>query len=103
MDIVNERSTAYVEVAFTDRSGVAAIPATVTYSIKCKTTGAAIKTNVSVTPATTVTITLDAADNAIQSASNQSEEKLLTVKASYGAADECNAEYSWRVRDLSGV
>lgn len=103
MDIINERSTAYIEVAFTDKDGAAAIPASVTYSTKCKATGTAIKTNVAVTPAATVTITLDATDNTIQTATNQYEDKLLTVKATYAAGDECNSEYTWRVNNLSGV
>lgn len=103
MDIINERSSAYIEVAFTDKTGAAAIPASVTYSTKCKTTGTAIKTNVSVNTAATVTITLDSADNAIQSAANSTEDKLLTVRATYGAGDECNAEYVWRVTNLEGV
>jgi len=103
MDLVNERSTAYVSVSFVDKDGAPATPLTVTYSTKCKATGTAIKTNVSVTPAPTVTITLDALDNAIQSASNASEEKLMTVRSTYGANDECNDEYTWRVKNLSGV
>jgi hypothetical protein len=103
MDLINERTTAYVRVDFTDASGIGAVPATVTYSTKCKTTGTAIKTNVAVTPAASVTITLDALDNAIQNSASQSEEKLLTVRATYGTNDENNAEYRWRVKNLSGV
>lgn len=103
MDIVNEKTTAYVTVAFTDKAGAPAIPTAVTYSTKCKTTGTAIKTNVAVTPAASVEIVLDALDNAIQAAANQSEEKLLTVKATYGANDECNSDYAWRVKNLEGV
>jgi hypothetical protein len=103
MDIVNEKSTAYITVDFTDKTGAPAIPAAVTYSTKCKTTGVAIKTNVPLTPAASVQITLDALDNAIQTATRQSEDKLLTVRAVYGANDECNSEYTWRVKNLDGV
>lgn len=103
MDIVNEKSTAYITVAFTDKTGAAAVPATVTYSTKCKTTGTAIKTNISVTPAASVEIVLDALDSAIIDPTHLVEDKLLTVKTTYGASDECNAEYIWRVKNLDGV
>lgn len=103
MDIVNEKSTAYVTVAFSDKAGAPAIPATVTYSTKCKTTGTAIKTNVAVAPAASVEITLDALDNAIQTPANAAEDKLLTVRATYGVNDECNSDYTWRVKNLGGV
>lgn len=103
MDIVNEKSSSYVTVDFTDQTGAAAIPAAITYSTKCKTTGIAIKTNIAVTPASSITIKLDALDNAIQTTTNQSEDKLLTVHATYGASDECNDEYVWRVKNLDGV
>lgn len=103
VDTVNERTTSYVTTTFLDRSGVPAVPNSVTYSTRCKTTGIAIKTNVSVTPASSVVITLDAADSAIQNQANASEDKALTVRASYGSNDECNSEYLWTVMNLSGV
>jgi len=103
MDIVNERSSVYIAVAFTNNTGAAAIPNTITYSTRCQTTGTAIKTNVSVTPASTVTIALDALDSAIQATANPYETKLLTIKANYGASDECNGDYAWSVRNLEAV
>jgi hypothetical protein len=103
MDIINERSSAYIEVSFFDKNGVAAVPTTITYSTKCLTTGTAIKTNITVPPASKVTINLDALDSVIQVASNPQEDKALTIKASYGLNDESNAEYYWRVKNLSGV
>jgi hypothetical protein len=103
MDTVNERSSAYITVNFLDKTGAPAVPSTVTYSTKCRSTGTAIKTDVTVTPAASVQITLDALDSAIQDSSNNTEIKVLTVKASYGANDECNAEYVWQVKNLTGV
>ena len=103
MDIVNERTSAYISVAFTDKTGAAATPNTITYSTICQSTGTAIKTNVSVAPASTVTIALDALDSAIQAIANPYEYKLLTIKANYGASDECNGEYAWMVKNLPGV
>lgn len=103
MDIVNERSSAYITVAFLDKNGAPAIPTSITYSTRCTSTGTAIKSNVTVTPASTIIITLDALDNAIQNTSNSSENKLLTVRSTYGTNDECNDEYAWSVKNLTGV
>lgn len=103
MDIVNEKTTAYITVAFIDKTGAPAVPATITYSTKCKATGAEIKTNVAVPPAASIEIILDALDSTIQNSTNKQEDKLLTVRASYGANDECNSDYTWRVKNLSSV
>ena len=102
MDIVNERTSSYISMAFFDNTGAPAIPASVTYSTKCRSTGIAIKTNVSVAPSANIVITLDALDNAIQTPANPTEIKALTIKASYGINDECNAEYVWQVQNLTG-
>ena len=103
MNIIKERSRADITVSFTDPTGAPAVPATVTYSTKCTTTGIAIKTNVTITPAASVKIILDASDNAIQNTANATEIKALTVKSTYGIGDECNDEYVYSVINLSGV
>ena len=104
METVNENSRADYTVAFTDPSGVAAIPTSITYSTYCKTTGTAIKTDTAVaSPAASITITLDSLDNAIQSTANAYETKVLTIKASYGSTDKCNAEVEYRVKNLQRV
>ena len=103
MDFVNERSAAYITVSFTDQTGAPATPSTITYSTKCLSTGIAIKTNVSVTPASSIVITLDALDSAIQNTLNDIEEKLLTVNAVFNVNDESHDEYHWFVKNLSGV
>jgi hypothetical protein len=103
MDEFNERSRADIAVAFTDPAGAPVVPATITYSTKCRTTGTPIKADIPVTPAASVTITLDSADQAIQNSANPYELKVLTIKSTYGVGDECNDEYVYRVKNLSGV
>lgn len=102
-DIINERSSAYISVAFLDKTGAPAIPASVTYSTACRTTGIAIKTNVAVTPLSTIQINLDALDSTIQNTANKTEEKALTVNAIFNTNDESHDEYLWYVRNLAGV
>ena len=104
MDFVNERTTANVTVAFQDANGAPATPASVTYSTQCVTTGVPIKNNQNVVgPASTITIVLDALDNAIQNQANPQEIKRLTVRAVYNTNDECNSEYVYAVNNLAGV
>jgi hypothetical protein len=103
MDIVPEGSSSYVTVTFKDKDGNLAVPLSVTYSTYCNTTGTAIKTNVALTPASSIVITLNALDNAIIVQSNSSEEKVLTVKSNYGVNDNANDEYVYQVKNLKGV
>lgn len=100
METINERCRSDITAAFTGLDGLPSTPASVKYSTRCLTTGAAIKTDVVVSPASSVTITLDAEDNAIRTPANPFEFKVLTVKATYGVNDECNAEYTYRVKNL---
>jgi hypothetical protein len=103
MDTVDERSTSAYTVSFFGLNGIAAVPTSVTYSTRCNKTNTPIKTGVSITPASVVTIILDSLDSTIQNTANQFEDKILTVRAVYATNDECNAEYEWLVKNLTGV
>lgn len=100
-DIVNEGSTAYATVTLKDKAGALAAPASLTYSLHCLTTGAVLRDNVSLAPASQVEITLTPADNAIQTVGNLYETKLLTVVAGYGAADALKEQYEYQVKNLA--
>ncbi len=105
MEEIDEGSSQTVEVRFFSDVAmlVPATPTSITYSVRCKTSGASIKTNVVIAPASVITIPLDSLDSAIQNTANAFEEKILTVKAVYTVTDKCNSEYVWRVKNLSGV
>jgi len=102
MDTVNEGTTAYLEVAFLDKAGAAALPTGVTYRIDCLSTGTAVKASTSVTPATSVEITLSALDNAIIG-NAPAERRRVTVEATYGVADAVRSQYDYLVRNLSAI
>lgn len=105
MDVVNEGSAQTVRVSFfSDLAQLIPItPVSATYSVRCKTTNSPIKTDVTLTAATTIDVMLDSVDSAILSQANDYEDKILTVKSTYTSTDKCNAEYLWRVKNLSGV
>lgn len=99
--IVNEGSTAYVTLTLRDKAGALAAPASLMYSLHCLTTGAALRSDVSLTPASQVEITLTPADNAIQIPGNQYETRVLTVVAGYGATDALQEQYQYQVKNLA--
>lgn len=105
METIDEGSSFTVECRFFSDVEMLtpAIPTTITYSVRCKLSGALTKDNVSITPSSVITIMLDSLDSSIQNTANALEEKILTFKAVYTATDKCNSEYVWRVKNLSGV
>lgn len=103
-DIINEKTTAYIDISFLDRNGKLATPTSATYSTYCKTTKTAIKTAAAISSiASQVTITLDALDNAIQNTANATEDKVLTVMATYNTNDQLNSDYNYTIKNLQGV
>lgn len=74
------------------------VPATASYSVRDKLTGTLTKTNVTLTPAASITIVFDAADSGIVNSTLPYEDKVATLKTA-----GCNKEYTWRVNNLGGV
>lgn len=103
MKLINEGSTGYLTISFKDKAGVAAAPATITYSLHCLSTGVVLRNNVALATSASVEITLSTIDNAIQTASNRRETKRVTIKAGYGANDAINTQFDYEVANLSQV
>lgn len=102
--IINEKTTAYLPLAFRDKGGKLAAPTAITYRIDCLTTGQAVKAWSALSPAAEAEITLSASDNAILGA-NDRERRLVTVIAAYGPSndDQVTGEFSYDVRNLKFV
>lgn len=103
MATVNEGSTAYLSVSFSDKAGAPAQPDAVSYRIDCVTTGQVVLAETPLAPAASVEIVLTPTYNAILAAGNRVERKRVTVVASYGAADAVNDAYDYHVRNLAAV
>lgn len=103
LDIVDEGSTSELTVEFKDKDGQPAAPATLTYRVDCLTNDQEVRGDTVLTPAATVTIKLTPTDNAIIDQGNDVEERLVTVKAGYGADDAENRDYRYAVRNLKKV
>lgn len=99
MDSVNENSTAYLTVAFADKTGAPAVPTSATYRIDDITNNVPIRASTALTPAASIEITLAPGDNAI--AGRASEIHRVTVTAQYGGAgDAVSNEYDYQVNNL---
>lgn len=105
LENVNERSTAYLSVAFLDRYGNAALPTAVTWRIDCLSSQEEVRAWTAATPAAVAELVITAEDNAIRADENPQERRRVTVVATYGAtpADQCSAEYVYSVRNLRGL
>ncbi len=100
---VNEGTTAYLSATFSDKTGTADTPSTITYRIDDVHSGTEIRNATTVTAASTVEITLSPVDNRILNTAQNYETRRVTVVASYGASDQVTAEYTYRVTPLVGV
>ncbi len=99
MTIVNESSTAYMTVTFTDKLGVPAVPQTVSYWIHDQLTGQLVHPETAVDPAEAVEITLAPSDHALLSG-RLLETRFVTIVATYGDDDQVTEETSYQVRNL---
>ena len=102
--IVNERSTALVDVAFWDEDGVAATPSAASYRIDNASSGTAVLASTALTGlAPTMTIEITPTQNAMGTATNPVEERVVTVDWTYGSARRGTDEYRYLLRNLGGI
>ena len=102
-DIVNEKSTSYVTVSPKNKDGDSETPSTLVYQIDCITTGTPMLAETSLTPGTSVEITITPTQNAINDQSNSNEGRKVTVTAGYGANDQVIEVFNYRVKNLYAV
>ena len=103
LQTIDEESSAYLTVTFKDKDGQPAAPSSASYRIDCLTNDQEVRADTDLTPAPSVEIHLDSNDNAIINQDKQTETRLVTVKATYGANDGINAPYKYNVRNLKKV
>jgi len=103
LEIVNEKSTAYLTVTFKDKDGALEAPSSASYRIDCLTNGQEVRGDTALTPGATIEITLSPADNAIIDQDNEVERRLVTVTGTYGASDTIHQEYEYNVKNLRKV
>jgi hypothetical protein len=103
MNTVNERSTAYLTIAFFDPGKVPVTPAAVEYRIDDYDSGAEIRAGTTVTTGSSVQITLTPTDNMLVNNYAEFERRRVTVIAFYGEDDQQTAEYVYSITNLRHV
>lgn len=99
----NEKS--YLNFALTTHNTADALttPTTLRYRLDCRTTGAALQGWTTLPASSSQSLAVSAQISAIQSDSNETEDKVLTVEANTGTTTQISDEFVWRVRNLSQV
>ena len=102
LDVVNERSTAYLAVSFYDKAGALSAPTSITYTIRHEN-GTVIRGPVTVAASEGVEITLDTNDNAIINTSGKSEIHVVTITGTYGVNDAIVSAFRYQVNRIDAV
>lgn len=103
LDIVNEKSTLMLTLAFKDEDGVAVIPSSATYRIDAPQEG------LTILPATAISSLSSSVSLEITSAQNQAvssapySERVVTVEFVYSLTKKGVNEYRYKLKNLTGV
>lgn len=100
---VTEASAAQFTAEFYDNAWAATTPTSVRYRVDDARTGSELAGWAAVSPASSVTITVTAAQNAIVDDVNNTERRLLTVQADNALASQVTAAYVFEVTNLRSV
>jgi hypothetical protein len=98
---VNEGSTAWLTVQFYDRAGAPEIPASVTYRIWDVASSIEIVPSTSLTPGSSVEITLTSDDNRILDDTLYREARKVIVTAGFAGSETLNQDYVYHVRNIA--
>jgi len=103
METVTEKTTSYLKVDFKDKDGLPTVPSSILYSVMDKASGVIVRSDTAIGASSTITITLNNADNTILDPTNRTEIRVVTVKASYGASDKFNDDFEYELVNLAQV
>lgn len=104
MDVVKEKSTAYITVDFTDQLGTPEAPTAITYEVHDLATGTELKASTAVAiPAASVEVVLEPSVNHIVRAGKDKEAHCLTVTAAYGGTNQQTGEFVFYVQALGRI
>lgn len=98
---VTERSTAWLTVSFYSRAGVLEVPTSATYEIWDVASGAVVKASASLTPGSSIEITLSSDDNRILNQELFREARKVVVVAAYAGSEKLVQDYVYHVRNIA--
>lgn len=102
MDLVNEKSSSTIALAFTDETGAAVTPSSARYRIDDVAAGTQIKDWTAFVPTGSgYDLEILDTENAILTAANDTEMRRVTVEFTYGVANKKGTgEYLYAVKNL---
>lgn len=103
METVNERSTAFLTVAFRDKTGALAAPSSVTWEAHDKDSGVEMQAATALIPGPSIEITIPTTVNSMVNSAHHLETRVITIKALYGVDDGVNSVYEYQVQNLDHV
>lgn len=102
--VIQEDSVLTATVSFRTRASAAAsTPTTVRYRLDCLTTSSTVLDWTSASPASSVSIAVTGAQNAIIDDANDYEVKQLVVQADAGLSTQQTQRKTWRVENIFAV
>ena len=78
-------------------------PSTVRYRVDNMDTGSGVVDWTTATPATSVSIAITGAQNALQSQSDNFERYEITVQANAGLSTQYSETFNWKVLNVAGI
>lgn len=98
---INEATTSYVSASFKNAAGALEAPSSVVYRIDCLTNKQQILDWTATSAASSITITVSALQNAIINQRHPSEQRYITIKATYAGSEQVTEEYHYEVVNLN--
>ena len=105
MRTVNEKSPMFMTLVFTDEAGDPLVPTTAEWRLDNKETDPVTEIVAWTTmpaPASTMTVTISGANNAINDETKVREERAFGVRVDDGLAGEAHSEFQYHIINLTG-
>lgn len=94
-----QEGSSFTATAYGRNGEAAEAPTTAKYRVDCLTTGKKLTDWTTLTPASSMSISITHTENAIQDSSNKFETKQLTVAANPDTSTQFNAKVRWKVEN----
>ena len=98
---INAASSGTLTIEFLDEAGALAVPSSISYRIDCVTSGAVIRNDSSIAPASTIDLALTPDDTRIVTPSDRMERRRVTLVVTFGPDDQITDDYEYTVRNLN--
>lgn len=100
---IDEASALFMTLTFTDENDLPIVPATVKWRLDDLTNGVEVKAWTALTPASTITFTISALDNAIAVQTNVLENREALVRVNEGLATQAHEHKLYRIENHTGA